>query len=422
MRISAIRRETSDDGESLAATVSWEDTDRPDQEIFFRVPPGFGEAFPACGDAFMLAAAIPAAIGRERRLRMAGAVCPRLRDGIVAIRRLLRGWFGDRIGTPVLEAEGGFRSPATPPAPRAAVFLSGGIDSLFALAANREDFPVGHPAAFRDAIFVNGFAFYPRDEAQAADVRLRSRRSVERIAGWAGIDVIEVETNLRELEPDFDRFARWFALVLAAVAHALGGRIGSAAAAADLDAAHLRAWGAHPLLYRLASSASVTLSDFGGHLSRLGRTRFLARCGAPLENVCVCLQGPLPAGTLNCGRCEKCLRTLLAFIAAGVPESRRSAFPRPDVDAAAIAAIRPGHVAFTIPYFWREIAAALPAAGRGDLARAADRLLRDAEEFERRVAGVGWRGYARRLDRRFFGGALRRTRRAMRTLRNADTR
>ena len=417
MRVAPVRRQASGGFERLVASVSWEDSSRPDQEIFFEVPRPFADAFSPNADAFALAASIPAALHGERRLRVAGSVCPRLREGIVASQRLLRSWYGGAVAPVEIEADGGFRSPPDLPPRRAALFLSGGLDSLFALAANRADYPRDHPASLEDAIFVDGFAFHPRTEARAADVLARSRRAAKRIADTAELDLIEVGTNLRDLEPDFGWFARtWFAVVLSAVAHALGSRVRSAIAASDLDAMHLRAWGAHPLLYTLSSSASVTVSDFGAHLSRLERACYLARTNAPLEALCICQEGPLAAGPPNCGRCEKCVRTLLEMIIAGVPESRRTAFAHQDVDADAIARIRSGNTPFTISYFWSELAAPLEAAGRKDLARAARGVVNEAIRTERWFDDAGWRGRARRLDRRLFGGALIRASRALRAL------
>jgi hypothetical protein len=417
MKVGEVRREASGGFERLAATVSWEESARPDQEIFFRVPGRFADALSPGSDAFALAAAIPAALHGERRLRVAGSVCPRLRDGIVGIHRLLRSWYGEAVSSMAIEVDGDFRPGVPAASRRAAVFLSGGLDSLFALEANRADFPRDHPASFADAIFVNGFAFHPRDEARAADVRARSRRAAERIAAARGLELIEVETNVRDLEPDFGRFARaWFAPVLAAVAHALGSRVRSATAAADLDAARLRAWGAHPLLYTLASSASIAMSDVGGHLSRLERARFLARTNAPLETLCVCQEGPIAPDPPNCGRCEKCVRTLLEMIIAGVPKSRRTAFAHTDVDAEAIARIRSGHVSFTISYFWSDLAEPLEAAGRTDLARAVRSVVDGARRSERWFDDAGWRGRARRMDRRLLGGALLRASRAVRKI------
>jgi hypothetical protein len=202
MKVGEVRREASGGFERLAATVTWEESARPPQEIFFQVPGRFADAISPGADAFALAAAIPAALHGERRLRLAGSVCPRLRDGVIASQRLLRSWYGGAVAPVTIEADDGFRAQPAPGSRRAALFLSGGLDSLFALEANRADFPRDHPASFADAIFVNGFGFHPRDEARAADVRARSRRAAESVAETEKLELIEVETNLRDLEPD----------------------------------------------------------------------------------------------------------------------------------------------------------------------------------------------------------------------------
>jgi hypothetical protein len=102
------------------------------------------------------------------------------------------------------------------------------------------------------------------------------------------------------------------------------------------------------------------------------------------------------------------------MIIAGIPESRRTAFANADVDVETIKQIRAGHIPFTISYFWRELVQPLEEAGRDDLAREARSVVDEALRGERWFDDAGWRGRARRLDRRLFGGALLRASRAVR--------
>lgn len=416
MKVSAIRRETSPGGERVAADVSWEDSDRPARRIFFEVPAEFAEGLSTEPEAFALGCAVPAMNHGERRLTIEGALCPRVREGLHALSVLLRDWYGDGVTALTVDAAGGFRpKPAAPP--RSALFLSGGIDSLFTLVSNRADFPLDHPASFRDALVVKGFSFFPPDTAQAGDVWRRSWAAVRTLSAEAGVSAIPVTSNLRELEPDFMMFAsRYFGVMLAAVGHALARRVTNVSVGSDMHLTQLFPWGAHPLVFPMVCSSAVEIVESGGGRTRLEKTRFLAGHPGMLDALTVCPEGPFPDDALNCGRCEKCVRTLLSLMIAGVPESGRRSFAVRSVDVATID--RLGSIATpAIPYYWNELAAILDATGRPDLAEAGRRLLERSRRASIWHADAGWRGRARRVDRRCFGGALLRASRGIRSLR-----
>ena len=415
MKISGIARESSAGGERVAADVVWEDCDRPARRIFFEVPREFGDGLSTDPESFAVGCAAPAMSYGERRLAIEGSLCPRVRDGLRGIGALLRGWHGESFAPISIEPSEGFRARTPAASPRSALFLSGGIDSLHTLASNRTDFPTDHPASFRDALLVRGFSFFPPDTSHAEDVWRRSAACVRTLASTAGISAIPITTNLREIEPDFELFARYFILLLASVAHALARRVTSVSIAGDLEIAHLLAWGSHPLFHALAGSSAVDVVEVGGERTRLEKARALARHPEYLESVVVCQEGPLPGETPNCGRCEKCVRTLVALMIAGVPESGRKAFAVRSVDPDGIDRLR-RPLTPAIPYFWAEIVGALDASGRFELANAGRRLVDRCRRSEDWHAEKGWRGRLRRFDRRHLDGALLRASRSLRAL------
>lgn len=408
----------------VSADVVWEDCDRPTNRVFFEVPSEFGADLSDDPESFAMGCAVPAMNHGERRLMIEGTLCPQVRDGLVGISGLLRGWYGSRITALSIETTEGFRPRPPAAIPRSALFLSGGIDSLFSLVSHRVDIPLDHPGAFRDALILEGFGFFPPDTDRAKDVGRRSSDAARRFAADAGLDTLPITTNLRELEPDFGLFStRYFGLMLAASAHALAPRLTRAVVAADLEVAHLFPWGSHPLLYLLADSSALEIWESGGEHSRLEKTRFLAQRPEMLAHIVVCQEGPLSGDAPNCGQCEKCVRTLASLIVAGVPERDRGAFAVRTVDVEAIERLNPG-MTVAIPYFWSEIVAALDDLGLGDLASAGRRLVERSRSSNEWHADSGWRGRARRLDRRLLGGALLRASRHIRSLtgRNRSTR
>ena len=326
MRISNIRRVASRGAVRVVADVFWEDTARAPREIWFEVGEDRAEGFAPAGEAF-LPVCLPLALRQgERRIRVEGRVCPGLRDGAGAAARLLGSWYGAKHEEIAIEAEDGFSAEPREGEGIAASFLTGGVDSTFTLLANHRAFEEGHPQRIREAILVSGLFASEADSSDlAAEFDGRVRRSASAVAASAGIPLTIVRTNARELEPGFDFFARELhGALLASVAHLLAGRISSARIAATTTIRHLVPSGTHPLLDPLWSSSRVEIAHDGFGLTRVEKMAALASWPETLENLMVCQAGPVPDGYFNCGRCEKCVRTLLCFLAAGALDRARS--------------------------------------------------------------------------------------------------
>jgi hypothetical protein len=112
---------------------------------------------------------------------------------------------------------------------------------------------------------------------------------------------------------------------------------------------------------------------------------------------------------LNCGKCEKCVRTMTALAGLGKLAEARE-FPREEVDPRDIAAlpVSPHYAAY-----WQDV---LPLLGsRPDLASAVEGRLEEARRTSEWLAESGWKGALRRLDRRLLGGRLLGMRRRLRS-------
>jgi hypothetical protein len=87
----------------------------------------------------------------------------------------------------------------------------------------------------------------------------------------------------------------------------------------------LSPWGSSPLLDRFWSSDSVEIIHDGGEASRFKKVATIAACDLALDGLRSCDR---PGSAYNCGRCEKCLYTLLALRLCGAAHRARS-FPEP---------------------------------------------------------------------------------------------
>jgi hypothetical protein len=413
MHVADLRSESVPQGVRLCARFTWEDSERPEETIAFEIDgEAAADAEPA-PEAFVLVGALAAAHHGERRIRIDGRLCPRFREGLRTALRTVRTWYPARFPAPAepeLEASAGFRA-MRPPAARAAVFLSGGVDSLFVLRRNRRDFPPGHPASFRDAIHAVGFGAEDGSAGtpRAIDVRARQRSSVEAAARLAGVVLVAVRSRVDVLGEDNDYFLRVSGGAhLIATALLFPRRYSSVSVAASCDAFDPLPWSSHPLLDLQYATSATEIRHEGLELRREERVAALADWPEALPHLTVCVRGPLEDAAKNCGRCEKCLRTMLALQIAGM---LRPPAPFPgDVRPEQIDALR---VRPTAAHLWLPLREPLRAIGRGDLAAAIDRLERRRARLDDWLHDRGWRGTLRRADRRLLGGRLVRLRRAV---------
>jgi len=154
----------------------------------------------------------------------------------------------------------------------------------------------------------------------------------------------------------------------------------------------------------LYSSSAVDIRHDPSRLTRFARLRALAGSESEADAVArliVCLAYPGPP-YLNCGECEKCVRTMTGLLALGRLSQSRS-FRQRDVTPEMIRAIP---VAPTEIGYWEELARPLAESGRADLVAAIEAKLAETRRLAKWHDEAGWKGQLRRLDRELLGGRL----------------
>jgi hypothetical protein len=401
MQITGLAAERFAGGLRISARFTREESGAI-EDVAFDVEGDAAEFARPAPEAFALIGALAAFHAGEKRVLIDGTLCPRFRDGVRLALRLLRTWYGGNP-EPVLEATNGFTA-RDPVSPRAGLFLSGGADSLSALRANRLAFAPDHPAAYRDALFVVGYGVRGGNDAgrRFEELRARQRGAAEAVARIAGLDFLSVKSRVEVLGEDEEFFLRAsHSAHLASVAHLFGQRLSSVSTAASYDAESMRPWGAHPMLDTNYGSSAVQIRHENFGLTRAERVALVADWKEALPYLTVCVQIPLERGRRNCGRCEKCVRTMLDLHLAG---ALAPPAPFPDgIDAELLEAVR---ISPPTAPFWISFPGRLRERGRADLAAIVERLLDDSRRQERWFQDRGWKGKLRRLDRRFLGGRL----------------
>src|SRR5262249_43878529 len=153
------------------------------------------------------------------------------------------------------------------------------------------------------------------DESAGADATLGV---VEEVARATGVDVLCGETNLRMLFGlNYELYYHAAALVGSALALSQG--VKCLLVPSTYSYGQLIPWGSHPILDELWSTETMQVLHDGAEARRVEKIAFLAHHPLALQRLRVCLKNQ--AGPGNCGRCQKCARTIMGLEIAGVLSS-----------------------------------------------------------------------------------------------------
>jgi hypothetical protein len=304
---------------------------RADDRLWFRVtgappPPGPADASP------FLTVLLLVAMRAGEPLDVDGPVSPLLLDRIPAAQRFYRNWYLGRIDET--------KVTATPAAPepgeaRSSMCFTAGIDSWFSYLEWDRNPPID--------TFVWIPSMYRRLGADAVD---RRRAELAGLGARLGARLVCVATNLFDFVVPVIGRRRIFGPALAAAGSTVGLAQHLIASSSTPNALEL--WNTHPFLDPLWSTERTEIVHTGDDAERIEKLATLAAAGVDWATVHVCHEE-----AANCGRCEKCLRTMLGLHAAGVDPA--VAFDRP-LTPAAVARTR---VPTGQLWYWREIEAIL---------------------------------------------------------------
>lgn len=421
MKIHSLSKDLHDNRVRVSASVIWEDCDRPRRDIYLETSARFGADLNCNPDAFLLAAIIPAWYHGERRVLVEGKICPELHKGLITAIQVLTYWYGIRSNDPLaIEATQGFH-PSLPLPGHVASFMSGGVDALATLRSNRMDFPLDHPCSIKDCFHVYGIDIggYETLEKNKENFEL-SLASLERFSEYAKVTVIPVYMNLRHLDDSDSLFSYMsHGAIMASIAHSFSKRITKGLIPSSDRISDLKPWGSHPLLDDNYSSVGLSIRHDGHLYSRLEKVGLISDWNDALQTLRSCYNPFRSGDVLNCGRCEKCLRTMIELLVHN-KLGECPTFPLDDITPDIIHSIKvhytprrrpvnfgkidfPTVITQNIVNYWQEVIDPLIQIDRFDLAEAIEDKI---EEFERHQARMKWKDKAKRLDHKYAGGIL----------------
>ncbi|MFC1638863.1 hypothetical protein ACFL26_01160 [Patescibacteria group bacterium] len=290
----------------------------------FGVPLAHRELVAERSDAFA-AALFLLAMRLGEPIYIEGEVSPRLLRGIREYQRIYHSWC-----PPFRPVELRADCTAEPPPARdgLACAFSGGVDSLYTLheLLSRPELAERF-GRLAYGLFVDGFNDAISGRAEFEAVRVPYARFLASL----GVELLTLRTNLRD-----------FALPGLVGHETLLSGPGLQAAAAVYRRPYSRfvissgqestkesGSALHPELDHWLAADGLEVVHFGAEVTRMEKVRTLAAWEPARDQLRVCWGRP--GRSLNCGACEKCIRTMVALEACGAL-GRFTAFPRGPVD------------------------------------------------------------------------------------------
>ncbi|HEY9869522.1 MAG TPA: hypothetical protein V6D08_10190, partial [Candidatus Obscuribacterales bacterium] len=252
------------------------------------------------------------AMEHAAELRVHGRVSPLLLENLTEFQAAWASWRPERYRTVDIFADCE-REESPPASNRPAICaFTGGVDSSFTVYRHTKKLCGRARKDIQAALFVHGFDISLDQPDAFARAAGRARHALSDLA----VELLTVKTNHKELNPDWNyTHGVGIASCLALFSRRYScGLIGSTYNYRRLSSS----WGSNPVTDRLLSSGSFQIVHDGAGYTRSQKLDTVAAWREGFRNLRVCWSAPRQDE--NCGRCGKCVLTLVALMIGGLPQ------------------------------------------------------------------------------------------------------
>lgn len=322
MKLVNLQDQQYGDMRRISMDIIWEHRDIPHKTLYFEAGDEIAAMLHASPNAFAIACLPLASWYDEKRLYVEGSLCTRLGKGLKAVSEVFHDWY-KHCSLLDITASDGF-IPTWPPAQRRTVsLLSGGVDGLATLRRNRLDYPTDHPDSIQACITLFGINTFDLDENEPVAARLKAfdalKSRLQELATTEHFKLLPVYTNVRSLAPHYRYWIRvGFGAGHSAVAQLFQKEFDKVLWASDGNGANPHPGAEHPVFNQHYSTSALRLQDDGLDMSRKDKVTLLSQWDYGRRMMQPCHYVNIPEnGQINCGRCEKCIRTMLLLLGIG---------------------------------------------------------------------------------------------------------
>ena len=277
--------------------------------LWYRLPAGYRSLLTESSDPFVVAVLFRA-MREARDLVVHGMVSPSLLRNLEEFQAAWACWRPERYHRVAIIAEVEQESPRVSDSNAAVAAFSGGVDSSFTVFRHRTGRCGRLRRNLQAGLMVHGFDI----PLEQSDTFRRAAEKSSKMLTSLGVRLIPMATNFRELGEDWeDVFAAATASCLMMLQRGYAvGLIGSGEPYHNL----VLPWGSNPVTDGLLSSDAFQIVHDGAAFTRTEKVKEIAEWPEARQYLRVCWQGEQK--DRNCGRCEKCIRTILNFRVAGL--------------------------------------------------------------------------------------------------------
>jgi hypothetical protein len=290
-------------------------------EVFFEFPSEFRSfVLRDVADPFVPVLLLPSMLAGED-LEIVPRVSARLLGRLARAQDIMVSWWRPHFRRIRVEARAEKGSVGEKATATGALF-SGGVDSFYTLIKSLRADPASDTRPITHLLFFRGLET-PLEKAKGS---LESQRQAEDVARATGTRLLCCETNVRThfcpdkgaFQPgvlDYEHHYHGAALLSAALALSCG--LGTVLVPSSFSYAQQTPWGSAPLLDELWSTERLEVVHDGSECRRSGKlSTLVAHDPLAQQYLRVCIRNE--GGPYNCGRCKKCVRTMLMLELIGV--------------------------------------------------------------------------------------------------------
>ena len=302
--------ESIEANDSTTVSVTIENHDQSRTRLWYRVPSQYGSLISSSCDPFVVAT-LMLAMSVSTDVVVHGEVSPSLLRNIEEFQAAWICWCPQKYQKIEIQAEVEREQPITTPEEKAIAAFSGGVDSCFTVFRHKKGHYGRLTRNLQAGLMVHGFDI-PLAQQQVFE---RAAEKSKAILESLGVKLILMESNYREVIT-----LNWEDTYGTAIASCMlllqggytTGLLGSAFPYQNL----MLPRGSNPVTDHLLSQTAFQIVHDGAGFTRQQKIQEIANWSEALQNLRVCWEGKQL--DRNCGRCEKCIRTILGFRVAGL--------------------------------------------------------------------------------------------------------
>jgi hypothetical protein len=293
---------------STTVGVTIEHPERSRTRLWYRVPVEYSSLISTSCDPFVVGS-LMSLMSHSTDVVVHGQVSPSLLQNLTEFQAAWTCWRPNRYRQVEITAEVEREQEPASPADKVVATFSGGVDSCFTVFRHRTGRCGRLRRNIQAGLMVQGFDI-PLEQPQVFD---RAAQRSRRILASLGVELIVMATNFRELGQDWEDS---HGIGVASCMMLLQGGYGAGLIPSTEPYQAVIPWGSNPVTDRLLSSETFQIVHDGAAFTRIQKVEQLGSWSEALQNLRVCWEGQ--EKDRNCGRCEKCIRTILNFRVVGL--------------------------------------------------------------------------------------------------------